>query len=789
MRYCSTSAIRGRDVAKGAKQPSDAAIWPLLDKDVDLRKEFRLRSKKFDQKRVISDEIAHNLDNGWIIHKKEKGKASLRKDKCLDERVENIWWTLLYKMGYRELNSGRNFRILTKKRKEEVVERPFSVFAADDETVIVTRVKTSERLKRASVSKELADFASCKGEVATAVKNFYSGFKPKILWFYLTENIVWSESDIEFAAKQNIKRVTEQELPYFTQIAELLGKAARFQFLAEFLKDQPIPEMTGVTVSATRSKLGGRYFYSFVSTPRQLLKISFVNHRTLDDPEGHPTYQRLVQKSRLKSIASYILNGGIFPNNLLINFSKPPRFDITNKDTGTEVHFGTLYLPNTYKSAWIIDGQHRLYGYASLPDPYLDQRLVVVAFEGISKEDEAEMFVTINHEQKSVPKNLLDDLEGQLKWGSDNPGERIGALAARAIQTMNKDPSSPLHARFSAEGIKGSNRACLTVPQVKIGLKRSGIFGTAQKGDYLPGPLGTGTDNATLQRGTKVLNGFLRQFQEADVARWEIGRTGKLCTNDSIQALSLLLGEITRHLQKSGQLKVKASDTDLLEKVTDFAAPLLDYIKDSAPDKVDATLSAGYGSGAPRTLFLRFSQILRQKHHSFCPDGLEDWEKTQSEELKNIADQQVQQINILAIDHIFRVFRAKFGEENNNYWEKGIVQGKIKTSAYSKSQDVEVGARLPLEAYLDFIDLKQIIEEKTRWPLFKDVMDIPLDGQKGNAKNVKWMDRFNEIRRIPAHAAPGRGYSLDDLDLLELVANTLQSRISAYDYDQIQPED
>nr|WP_228733814.1 DGQHR domain-containing protein [Xanthomonas euvesicatoria] len=546
--------------------------------------------------------------------------------------------------------------------------------------------------------------------------------------------------------------------------------------------------MTGISVSATRSKLGGKYFYSFVSTPRHLLRISFVNHRSLDDPEGHPTYQRMIQKSRLRSIGSYIQNGGIFPNNLLINFNKPPRFDITHKDSSTDVHFGSLHLPNTYKSAWIIDGQHRLYGYASLPDFYLDQKLVVVAFEGISKEEEAKMFVTINHEQKSVPKNLLDDLEGQLKWGSENPGERIGALAARAIQNMNKDASSPLHARFSAEGIKGSNRACLTVPQIKIGFKKSGLFGFAEKGVYKPGLIGGTTDNATLVRASKLLNGFFRQFQESNITRWESGRQGRICTNDSVQALSLLLGEIVRYFQKFGSINPKSSDTEILEQVTNFSEPLLDFIKNSTNEKVDSTLNAGYGGGAPRILFLRFTKIIRERHKSFDPDGFDDWEKAQSEELRTIADQQVQTINILTIEHIFNVFRAKFGAEGNNYWEKGVPQRKIRTSAYSKAQDVDLDFRLPLETYLDFIELKEIVEEKTRWPLFADVMDIPIDGNKGNAKNTKWMDRFNEIRRILAHAAPGRTYSVADFELLNLVANTLQSRISTYDYDRIAGE-
>ena len=388
---------------KDGESKSEALLYPLLDKAVSLRKEYRRRNTKFDQKRIKSSEIDEYLGDGWVIHKKQKGTAVVRREKKIDERLENLWWVLLYKMGYTELNSGRKFRIKLKRRNNQEGEKQIDVFASDDETVIVAECKSSDRLKRRSLQKDIEEFGALKGDIAASIRAFYGkDYKPKILWFFVTENIIWSEEDIARANAHKIQQVTEIELPYYTQLADHLGKAARFQFLAEFLKDQSIPEMKDTKVPATRGKLGGKYFYSFVTTPRHLLKIAFVNHRTLDDPEGHPTYQRLIQKSRLKAIGKFISDGGFFPNNLLINFVKAPRFDILQKDTITDVHFGNLYLPSTYKSAWVIDGQHRLYGYAGLSEEYLDQKLVVVAFEGISKEEEANMFVTINHEQKSV---------------------------------------------------------------------------------------------------------------------------------------------------------------------------------------------------------------------------------------------------------------------------------------------------------------------------------------------------------------------------------------------------
>ncbi|MDO1527908.1 DGQHR domain-containing protein [Fulvimonas sp. R45] len=771
---------------KRSEEKSEALLWPLLDKEADLHKEYRRRNPKFDQRRVKPEELDNALAEGWSVHKRLKTVVTVRRERKLDERLENIWWVLLYKMGYSELGGGRRFRIKFSRRDVEG-EKQIDVFASDDETVIVTECKASERLRRRSLQKDIEEFGALQGAMASSIKSFYGReFKPKILWFFVTENIIWSEEDIARADAHNIRRITENELPYYTQLADHLGKAARFQFLAEFLKDQPIPELAGAKVPATRGKLGGRYFYSFVTTPRHLLKIAFVNHRTLDDPEGHPTYQRLVQKARLKSIGKFIEAGGFFPNNLLVNFVKPPRFDILQKDVLTDVHFGHLYLPASYKSAWIIDGQHRLYGYAGLEDSFLDQKLVVVAFDGISKNEEANMFVTINHEQKSVPKNLLDDLEGQLKWGSDNPAERIGAIAARLIHSLSRDLSSPFYGRFSAEGIRVSQSACLTVPQVKIGLKRSGLLGQiVLRSNYDLGPLCGATDNATLLRGQKILNWYFRQIAEADFSRWESGRPGRLCTNESVQALTLLLGELAKFVEMTHRISLRGlSEVKFQEILIPMIEPILNYLK-SGGSTVDSLLTVPFGSGGPRELLLRFARLVKSDFPSFAPEGYEDWEKTQSEDLRRTADQQIQRINILVQKHIFTVFRRMYGEERSAYWEKGINNKEIKTKAYAKSLD-SPDEGLPLETYLDFIEFKKIVESKDRWPLFKSVMDIPINGTKGQAKNLEWMERVNELRRIPAHASEQRNYKSEDFSLLDEVSETLERRINEYDYDGIQ---
>jgi DGQHR domain len=397
-------------------------LEPILIDQPQIIREAVKRRRDFTEKTVRTIDCDAYMSDGWEIDKKMRDKIRLRKTKQIDERLENKMWMLVFKLGYPELNQGRKFTILIERKNAKPLTKQIDVFAKDDETVIVAECKSAEKMVKKSLQKDIEEFANLKGPISNSIRNHYGKeFKPKIIWLFVTENIIWAKPDRERASGENIKIITEKELRYYLQIADHLGKAARYQFLAEFLKDQEIPGLTGVKIPAIRGKLGGKKFYSFVTTPRHLLKISYVNHRSLNDPEGAPTYQRLVTKSRLKNIGEFIKKGGYFPTNILINFTRNIRFDKIANDENSEIVFGMLYLPEKYRSAWIIDGQHRLYGFSPIDDKYLDQNIVVLAFEKMRTEEEANLFVTINHEQKSVPKHLLDDLEGELKWGSNVP--------------------------------------------------------------------------------------------------------------------------------------------------------------------------------------------------------------------------------------------------------------------------------------------------------------------------------------------------------------------------------
>lgn len=726
---------------------------------------------------------------GWLIDKKLVKKTRVKKQKVIDERLENRLWMLLFKLGYPEMNQGRSFSILIERKGAGPIRKQVDVFAKDDETVVVVECKTCEKMTRRSLQKDIEEFANLKGPIARAVHAHYGPqFKPKIIWLFATENIIWSRPDKDRATGQKIRVITERELRYYAQVAEYLGKAARYQFLAEFLKDEQIPELKNNTVPAIRGRLGGRKFYCFVTRPRDLLKISFVNHRTLNDPEGAPTYQRLVSKSRVRDIGKFIRNGGYFPTNLLINFTRSVRFDQSFHDEDADVTYGSLYLPDRYRSAWIIDGQHRLYGFSPIDDKFLDQNVIVVAFEKMSKPEEAQLFVTINHEQKSVPKHLLDDLEGELKWGSDVPSERIGAIASRLINCLNADVGLPFFNRVTAQGIPSTNKTCLTIPAIKDALRRSGLLGKPAVNNTIiePGPFSGSTDTDTLERARAALNAYFEHIRTANLSQWEMGRAGFLCTNVGIQAYLMLLAAIIRYWEVNTTIDPKELEAEeVILELDEYFQPLVDFLSHADDLTMETTFRVPFGSGGPPEYFYRLCRILKQRFADFEPEGMQDWEAEQSEENVRSADEKIKEIVIQIQRQIFSRFKELYGTQREAYWHKGITDKSIKARAYEKSLDDDDDARLPLENYLDVIDYKKIVENKANWPEFKEVFDIPEPGEKGLAKNLKWMERINELRRISAHPTERRHYKIEDFEYIDYIYGRLQNTLHPPDTKQI----
>ncbi len=494
----------------------------------------------------------------------------------------------------------------------------------------------------------------------------------------------------------------------------------------------------------------------------------------------------MINKKRISDIGTFIQQGGYFPTNLLVNFVEECRFDqISNKENSDKnTKFGWLYLPGKYKSAWVIDGQHRLYGFSNIDDKFLDRSLFVLAFEKMDAKTEADLFITINHEQRSVSKSLLVTLQADLKLGSDDPKEAISALASSLVRLLSSDNTSPFFRRFEVPGVAAAEGQNLTVGETVKGLIKSNLLGRAlPKKSKVPGYLSGKTDDDTLARAKKVLNVYFRSIMDANPQRWEAGKAGHISTNPGMRAHCQLISEVLSHLTANNEIDALVDSADkIASSLVDFIEPFHTFLQSASDKQVEAKFHRKFGEGGVTEYFYNLCEIIQRKHKDF---GGQDFKRFKARQ----ADARVQQTNndvgdlqhyiskavIETLKKVHGVHELPSGEKA--YWDLGIENLDIKQGAYKKQQMVTADKRSPKEAYLDLVDFDKILKQPNNWLHFEPIFSIPVTGDNKTKKYfLTWLERLNEIRRVNAHKNQYRTYSDEDHDFIAWLKPVLYER-------------
>lgn len=715
------------------------------------------------------------LDDGWIIYRQNKKTLRLAKPKPIDQAFEDQIWCLLYKIGFKNISKDRNFRIKLLSGDANLGKQ-LDIFAKDDETVLIVECKTSEKPIRQDLQKDLAEICAIREDIRKIIYKNYG--KLKLKWIFATKNIIWSDSDFESADNYNISIIREQDIAYFSELTKHIGTSAKYQLLADIFKNEEIPGLN-LEVPAIKGRMGDDYFYSFAIEPSKLLKISYVCHRLKgNDDKTLFTYQRMLEKSRLKEIQKYVDEGGIFPNSIVLNLDCGKdclRFNpITQKgkeDNGTNAVLGILHLPTRFKSAFIIDGQHRLYGFSDTK--YIDKATVpVIAFENLDEITQADMFVDINSKQKNVRANLLADLAADTKWGSDKAGERLQALNSKIFSVLGNKFDSPLYEKISASEMKQSPESPLTIASLTSALKKTNLLGNVKGSNIVPGPLYWEDLNSSLERSEKIISSYLKSFQEGIPENWELGSApgGYLCTNGGITALLYVLKNIINHIDKRAieNNTIRAVDLktdEIIDEINVYTQPVVDYFKVASLE-----LFQNYRKKVGHSGHLDCNFGMMEQIHETFPDftnaGLKTYLKDTKSQSNENAKIIVPEIQLNIANDVISTLKKDFGENENGWWSQGIPK-TIRIKVAQRREDDPY--RPALEECFDLIDYKQVILDN--WQLFGG----KYSRGKGNKKyKMSWMDELNAIRRKVAHPERGR-VTIDELDFLNEIAHWLEN--------------
>lgn len=753
----------------------------LFQRD-DLGSLARANSKAYHSQSLNNKLVPEAVEAGWTVSKTGKVTSKLTKPKARPTLFEDRVWTLLYRMGLPYLSGQGGGILLLQEGADNKVRNQLDVVAIDDELALAIECKTSDKIaKRHQFQQELAKLGGFRDRFIRAVNTNEAlkaaGKRTAVMAFFL-ENIIISDNDRERAREANVLIFDEGDLEYYEKLVTHLGPAARFQFYADAAPGKLISGLA-IRVPAVKTKMGGHNCYTFPISPEYLLKIAYVSHRARGKASDIHAYQRMIAKSRLNKIRDYISEQGIFPTNIVLNIEKKflsfekVKQENTEEEQSASGTLGWLQIKPAYKSAWIIDGQHRLFAYSGHPRA-AKSHLSVLAFEGLSSSVQAGLFVDINAKQKSVKQSLLQELDAELHWESDRVIDRVRAVVSKVVQVLDQDKSSPLYGRILSADVQKDATRCISFTSLYRAIAKPRLYVVKEsKGEVLEyGPFWGGDNDRTLKRTSRAVKAWLTPIQEAATDWWEIGSGdgGGLTMNDGMTACLNVLDSVLESVERSSGTLVRRDDDDLCSLINPYAKALGAHLGSmSTDDRKRFRDLRGIQGQTYRTRQLQVE--LRKKFPSFDPPGLDEFFKRESEQTNLKAKVATDHIEQMLQKIVIQELKQNFVTNSESWWLDGVPkQVRIVVSQRAEQDDKRRGS---LEAYFDLMDYRKIATDQ--WTIFQNILGY---GKKNDSKDrqTKWIVDVNDWRNVVAHPSSGKTVPIEELAKLVEYENWLRAR-------------
>ena len=575
------------------------STWDLLLNREDLGDAAKQRSKTILTKTIPLKELELAVADGWVEKKRRKRTVTVEKPKAVGDSFEDEVWMAFYRMGFDYMNSTNKFE-LSYSSSNPSLTKQIDVVAIDDETCLFIECKETNKLDRSKQWK--TEIEAMYGHYKGICDEITSKFgKKKFKYIFATKNYVVGQTDLDRLKDFNFAFFDEDSVKYYDGLATHLGIAAKYQLLGSLFAGKEIKGLD-MNVPAIEGKMGGLTYYSFSIEPSKLLKVAYVLHRNNANHDLMPTYQRLIQKPRLKAIQEFVNNGGFFPNSLIISIDSSGhqlQFDKANTQVeGAVSRVGVLHLPKRYQSAYIIDGQHRLYGYSG--SRFESSNCIpVVAFVDLNKEAQLKLFMDINENQKAVPKSLRNTLNIDILWKSSSFASRNQALMIYLAEKLGEDHHSPLYKRvITGENVKTPMR-CLTTENIKLALEKTHFLNKYRKNTNTLQSQGTfdkQNNDATVKMLYPFLCNALGVIQKGCQDEWDKGSDGFLTINNCIAALIMIIDDFVQ-IKLSEQNRIIVEDGDSMfteiESFLESLALTISLLSEEEITKIKKSKGAG----------------------------------------------------------------------------------------------------------------------------------------------------------------------------------------------------
>ena len=769
----------------------------LTDDPSLLGKLYKTKKSPYDIMSVIHSLVEDYEEKGWEVEKRLKIKTRIRKEKSHARKFEDDVWCQLYDLGYRHFNFDEQFKLPF--GKGSLDWKQIDVIAIDQETVILVECKSSEKPKKSGSLK--TEFEGLKERIVGFRKaiSLLFGSHLKMRYVFATRHlrIDANGADIERLSSSGGFYYNDNTYDYVNSLIKNYKNAARYQFLGILFRGESI-NSSKIEIPAIEGSMGDKKYYMFSLEPATLLKIGFVLHRTKANESEMPTYQRLLIPSRLKSINKFINEGGYFPNSIVVNFSEAKKqqkvvFEATPRPNDTNARYGTLKIPNAYAIAYIIDGQHRVYGYANTN--YVNSNTIpVVAFKDLESDEQLEIFMSINENQTAVNPSLRGTLERDLYWNSDRADTRLKALRSSIIIDLAESPNGPL---FKAIQV-GEDKAPLKFTSFSKGLLASNLLPKASGNRYVEEStksclynVNNNDHSIEMTQSQKKIVQFLNEcfgFVEENYPAIYERHNSLIKSNRGVYAFIGLIGNLN-HWETTVAERIDRDSyiQTRFDVIKPYLVSLLNQLSD-LNEEDETYLQTSYGSGAQDTWLRTFQLLVNKKHPKYNPVELIEWKERKDSDLQDegrkLGVEIEKYIKRTVLNTIKRIFGSNWELEINSI--KRECMDRAEKEMEKNYKEGLGNKRIDWTEMFNISDYKSIIEKNwTKAPeehvetfvRFQDRFSIDSgEGLGSKAKSIKWISRYNSLRNNWAHeGTKERGLSSEEVSFLKGIHNIFYS--------------
>lgn len=728
--------------------------WNKIVEGKTLTTEKNARKKVYISQKILTKDLPDYVDEGWEKSKEFKNPkfVCVSKKKPVQEQFEDKIWILCANMGFTSLNQKDLY--VSYDFRDDSLQEEVSVVAIDDETILIIKCYASENVMEHSFVDEINSYSEKISGIRKEILKQFPRRKVKFIW--AIHNYISNRRDIALLDRAGIAFFNESTVEYYIELTKHLGSCSRYQLLGNLFANQEIKNMDD-RVPAIQGKMGGYTYYSFSIEPERLLKIGYVLHRSEANQNMMPTYQRVIKKKRLQDVRGFINNGGYFPNSIIISIDTNGR-GLTFEQSATRIDstiskIGVLHIPKRYRSAYIIDGQHRLYGYSD--SMYASCNTIpVVAFVDLERTEQIKLFMDINENQKAVPKSLRVTLNADMLWESTDFGEQRQALRSKIAQMLGEETTSPLYSRVMIGESESTSDRCITVEAIQSALKKCRFFNSYGKKNTLQkaGTFDCGNNQETCDLFYPFIEKCMLYMREACIDEWDKGDrdSGMLTINRGIQAVLRVIDDIVNMLVDKGMIIPKSQGPDdMFGLIAYYLKPLTDYINALTLEQ-RKDLRGYFGGGADTHFWRAYQKAVSDARPDFNPEGLEEyWQnetKVYNEETKTMLYEIESKVKLLISERLEEYF-------GDSWLIKGLPK-TIYTRAKAEADEViyehvtNTGEEVEVAIwdYVTFAECKQIILNGSNWSLFfEDTLVRPEEVNLIGGKEPKtdWILRLN----------------------------------------------